>query len=79
MIPQSEKDLIIQEFTRIHNVSMLAFNNLLNQRTVKNTVSEKHIEDTKLEVEIFLYDLNCIYDTMQESQDLLCQLREKLK
>lgn len=77
MITQNEKDLIIQEFTRVHNVAMLAFNNLLNQRTVKNTVSERHIEDTKLEVEFFLYDLNCIYDTMQESQDLLWQLRDK--
>ena len=83
MIAQREKDLIVErnsiiaEYTKTHNVAILALNNILNQRSVENIVSDNHIEDTKLEVEVFLYDLNSIYDVMQENMELLWELRAK--
>jgi hypothetical protein len=72
-----EQTDIILEYMRKHNVTMLALNNILNQRTLENTVSDRHISDTKLEVELFLYDLNSIYDLMHENMELLWELRDK--
>jgi len=76
MITQEEQKRIIEEFTKVHNVSMLALSKTLECYS-KSVVTSNNIEDIKLTFECFIYDLNSVNDLMQDNMELLWEIKDK--
>ncbi len=76
MITSNDKQTqLIEEYTRNHNVAMLALSSVLSMEDKRSVVDERHIEDIKTGFEVFLYDINSIHNQMVENMELLWELK----
>lgn len=77
MIAQDREKIIIEEYTRRHNVSMIALESILEGARNKDMSNENYMEDIATNLKLFLYDMNGIYESMSESMELLWELKYK--
>lgn len=78
MIAKDDEQMrIIDEYTRKHNVSMIALGSVMERAGERNMVDELCIEDVALNVELFLYDLTSIYECMSDNMQSLWEITDK--
>ena len=75
-LTNKQKESIIEVYTKVHNVSMLALDKTLEGYS-ENIMKDNDIENIKMSLKCFVYDLNSVYDVMQENMGLLWELRDK--
>ena len=78
LTPQQQTS-IIEEYTRVQSVCMMALSKLLENEECRSVMSEKDIQDVKTNFELFLYDLKSIDNLMSDNMELLWELKDKLK
>lgn len=67
----------IAEYTRKHNVSMIALGSVLDRAMDRNMANENYIEDVAMNLKLFLYDMNAIHENMVEDMNLLWHIKDK--
>ena len=77
MITQEEQKQIIEEYTRVQNVCMMALNNLLGDEDYKRVLNGNNIKDIETNFELFIYDLKNIDTLMSDNMDLLWEIKDK--
>jgi hypothetical protein len=78
MITQEHEHMrTIEEYTKKHNVNMIALGSVLDRAMSRDMTKEKYIEDIAINLKLFLYDMHSIHENMVEDMSLLWEMKDK--
>jgi hypothetical protein len=78
MITQEHEHMrTIEEYTKKHNVNMIALGSVLDRAMSRDMTKEKYIEDIAINLKLFLYDMHSIHENMVEGMELLWEIKDK--